>query len=43
MDPTWGSGFIDPEKGFIKRYSGKYFDIPAETLGKTHKKTGIVY
>jgi hypothetical protein len=43
MDPTWGSGFIDPEKGFIKRYSDKYFDISAEKLSKTHKKTGIVY
>lgn len=43
MDPTWGSGFIDPQSGFIKHYDGRFFDISRAQLAKTHKQTGVVY
>lgn len=43
MDPTWGSGYIDPSKGFIKQYDKRFFDIPKKKLSKTHKRTGVVY
>nr|WP_255724728.1 transglutaminase-like domain-containing protein [Shimazuella soli] len=43
MDPTWGSGYIDPNKGFIKHYDKSFFDIPKKKLEKTHKRTGVVY
>jgi transglutaminase-like putative cysteine protease len=43
MDPTWGSGYIDPDKGFIKHYDGEFFDMSNKKLIKTHKRTGIVY
>jgi transglutaminase-like putative cysteine protease len=43
MDPTWGSGYIDPRQGFVKHYDGSYFDISAKRLVKTHKRTGVVY
>jgi transglutaminase-like putative cysteine protease len=43
MDPTWGSGYIDPNRGFVKHYDGRFFDISSKRLEKTHKRTGIVY
>nr|WP_237446550.1 transglutaminase-like domain-containing protein [Shimazuella alba] len=43
MDPTWGSGYIDPNRGFVKQYDGRFFDISSKRLERTHKRTGIVY
>jgi hypothetical protein len=43
MDPTWGSGYIDSKRDFIKHYDTRFFDIPNRKLEKTHKRTGIVY
>src|SRR5690606_7188204 len=43
MDPTWGSGYIDASKRFIKQYEPRFFDISKKKLSKTHKRTGVVY
>jgi transglutaminase/protease-like cytokinesis protein 3 len=43
MDPTWGSGYIDPNNRFIKHYDKSFFDISKKKLAKTHKRKGVVY
>lgn len=43
MDPTWGAGYITPGGKFIKKYDEQYFDPPAKSFAKTHRRTGVVY
>lgn len=43
MDPTWGSGYINTEGQFIKKYDSSYFNPSADYLYRTHKRTGVVY
>lgn len=43
MDPTWGSGYLDPNGRFVKQYNPYYFDPPPAEFRKTHKRIGVVY
>jgi hypothetical protein len=43
MDPTWGAGYVTPTGNFVKRYDPAYFDPPASTFQRTHKRVRIVY
>lgn len=43
MDPTWGSGYMTSDGRFIKKLDERYFDPPADSFAKTHKRMGIVY
>ncbi|PTM57494.1 transglutaminase domain-containing protein [Desmospora activa] len=43
MDPTWGSGYLDAQERFVKKYSTEYFDPNPTQFSQTHKRTGIMY
>ncbi|MFC4075586.1 transglutaminase domain-containing protein [Salinithrix halophila] len=43
MDPTWGSGYIDGNDRFVRRYTTKYFDPKPGEFAKTHTRTGVMY
>ena len=36
IDPTWDSGYVSREKGFIKNYRTEYLMPPPEVIGITH-------
>ncbi|MFK7810364.1 MAG: transglutaminase domain-containing protein [Saprospiraceae bacterium] len=35
-DPTWGAGYIEEEKRFVKKYSPKWYDVDAQGMIKNH-------
>ncbi|SFJ46020.1 transglutaminase-like domain-containing protein [Thermoflavimicrobium dichotomicum] len=43
MDPTWGSGIINTNGRFIKKYDEQYFDPAPEKFSQTHKRRGVIY
>ena len=43
MDPTWGSGYMDHNGWFVKKYTPKYFDPSPAEFQKTHTRTGVMY
>lgn len=43
MDPTWGSGYLNPNGWFVKRYNPEYFDPSPAEFRKTHTRTGVMY
>lgn len=43
MDPTWGSGYLNANGWFVKRYTPKYFDPSPAEFRKTHTRTGVMY
>lgn len=43
MDPTWGSGYLNSNGWFIKKYNPEYFDPDPAEFRKTHTRTGVMY
>lgn len=43
MDPTWGSGYINQNDQFVKRYTTEYFDPNPSEFQKTHRRIGVMY
>jgi hypothetical protein len=43
MDPTWGSGYLNPNGWFVKKYNPEYFDPSPAEFRKTHTRTGVMY
>ncbi|RAL21491.1 transglutaminase-like domain-containing protein [Thermoflavimicrobium daqui] len=43
MDPTWGSGVLNGQGGFTKKYDEFYFDPVPELIANTHTRKGVIY
>lgn len=35
-DPTWGAGYVENEKKFVKSYNQEWYDVDSEEMIKTH-------